>query len=220
MEFIKKNIWIILVSALILTNVSSIAYFLINPITEEKIIYEEKTLEEAKAKTINVEIKGYVQKPGVYSLEENSTVNDLINISGGLKKIATTKNLNLSKKLIDEALVIVSSKNSLNNKTCTCEQTKLEDKTISYAEVEDKSYAEVETNETKPTDKNEPASEKVNINTASITELETIPGIGESKAKKIIEYRTKENFKTIEDIKNVSGIGDSVFEKIKDYITV
>ncbi len=220
MEFIKKNIWIILVSALILTNVSSIAYFLINPITEEKIIYEEKTLEEAKAKTINVEIKGYVQKPGVYSLEENSTVNDLINISGGLKKNGTTKNLNLSKKLIDEALVIVSSKNSLNNKTCICEQNNLEDKTISYAEVEDKSYAEVETHETKPSDKTEPASEKVNINTASITELETVPGIGESKAKKIIEYRTKENFKTIEDIKNVSGIGDSVFEKIKDYITV
>ena len=61
----------------------------------------------------------------------------------------------------------------------------------------------------------------VSINTASLEQLKTLPGIGESKANDIIKYREKEgNFKTIEDIKNVSGIGDSLFEKIKDYITV
>ena len=62
---------------------------------------------------------------------------------------------------------------------------------------------------------------KININTATQTQLETLPGIGPSTATKIITYR-KENgkFKTIEDIKQVSGIGDSKFEKIKNYITV
>jgi len=60
----------------------------------------------------------------------------------------------------------------------------------------------------------------VNINTATIEELQTINGIGESKAKSIIEYRkTNGKFKSIEDIKNVEGIGDKLYETIKIYIT-
>ena len=61
---------------------------------------------------------------------------------------------------------------------------------------------------------------KVNINTATIEELTTLNGIGESKAKLIIEYRTKKPFEKIEDIMNVSGIGESAYEKIKNFITV
>ena len=61
----------------------------------------------------------------------------------------------------------------------------------------------------------------VNINTATQTELETLPGIGPSTALKIINYRTENGkFKSIEDIKNVSGIGDSKFDTLKKYITV
>jgi competence protein ComEA len=59
----------------------------------------------------------------------------------------------------------------------------------------------------------------ININIASKEQLLTLPGIGESKADLIIDYRNNESFKNIEDIKNVKGIGDSLFEKIKDYIT-
>ena len=61
----------------------------------------------------------------------------------------------------------------------------------------------------------------MNINTATQTELETLPGIGPSLALRIINYR-KENgkFATIEDIKNVSGIGESKFENLKNYIIV
>ena len=61
---------------------------------------------------------------------------------------------------------------------------------------------------------------KININTATQTQLETLPGIGPSTAIKILTYRKeKGKFKSIEDIKEVSGIGDSKFEKIKEYIT-
>ena len=63
--------------------------------------------------------------------------------------------------------------------------------------------------------------DKVNINTATQTELETLPGIGPSLALKIINYRKENgNFSNIEEIKNVSGIGDSKFEDIKSYIFV
>lgn len=61
----------------------------------------------------------------------------------------------------------------------------------------------------------------ININKASKEELQKLTGIGESTAKKIINYREEYGkFKTIEDIKNVSGIGDAKFEAIKKDITV
>jgi competence protein ComEA len=64
-------------------------------------------------------------------------------------------------------------------------------------------------------------TEKININTATESELTALPGIGASRARDIVSYRTKNGFfATIEDIKNVSGIKDAAFEKIKDYIKV
>lgn len=62
---------------------------------------------------------------------------------------------------------------------------------------------------------------KININTANIQELESIPGVGSSTATAILEYRNDNGkFFAIEDIQNVSGIGESKFEKMKEYITV
>lgn len=64
-------------------------------------------------------------------------------------------------------------------------------------------------------------SSKININTADLTQLQTLNGIGEVKAKAIIEYRnTYGRFNSVEELKNVSGIGDKTFEKIKHLITV
>ncbi|AQQ59917.1 DNA-binding protein [Helicobacter bilis] len=60
----------------------------------------------------------------------------------------------------------------------------------------------------------------VNINTASQKELMTLNGIGEAKAKAIVEYRTKNRFKKIEDIMQVKGIGQAIFDKIKKDIVV
>lgn len=78
---------------------------------------------------------------------------------------------------------------------------------------------EYQTNSTSPNLNN--SSNKININKASQTELETIPGIGPSTALKIINYReTNGKFNKIEDIKKITGIGDSKYNKIKEYITI
>lgn len=65
------------------------------------------------------------------------------------------------------------------------------------------------------------SSGKININTADVSQLQTISGIGPVTAEKIVEYRkTNGRFSSIEDIKNVSGIGDKTFEKIRENITI
>ena len=79
----------------------------------------------------------------------------------------------------------------------------------------------IEVNNCIETNENKNKDEKININTASLEDLLKISGIGESKAKNIIEYReTNGQFKNIEEIKNINGIGDSLFNKIKDNITI
>ncbi|MBI4168783.1 MAG: helix-hairpin-helix domain-containing protein [Acidobacteria bacterium] len=66
-----------------------------------------------------------------------------------------------------------------------------------------------------------PANDKININTAGVEELVTLPGIGRVYAERIVEYRQKNGpFKKVEDILNVRGVGEKTFEKIKDRLTV
>ncbi len=66
----------------------------------------------------------------------------------------------------------------------------------------------------------DPAHPPIDINTASVAELTALPGIGESKAKAIVEYRAADPFKTVEDLKKVQGIGDKTFEVLRPQITV
>ena len=168
--------------------------------------------------------KGAVKKPGVYILDEGSIVNDAIVASGGITSSGVTSNINLSKKLKDEMVIYIFSKSEIakqntNNKLvcevpkCTCEQIVV-DKDIEASKEKEslgESYASVE----------KTISNKISINTDSIADLTTLSGIGEAKAKAIIEYRKANgNFATIEDIKKVPGISDNIYEKIKDYITV
>lgn len=148
-------------------------------------------LEEAK-KIIYVEIKGEVKRPDVYEVEEGSIIKDLIDKAGGLTEKANIEKINRAKKLNDNELIIIPNDSNIN-------------------EVSGSNVINI----------NEEESGKININTADLSKLKEIPGVGDVKAKNIIEYREKNGgFKSIEDIKNIDGIGEKTFEKIKDSITI
>ena len=169
-----------------------------------------------KTDLIDVEIKGYVNKPGVYEIENDSVVNDLIIKAGGLTSNADISVINLARNLSNEDVVIIYSNEEIAemkegstsvkyiDKECVCpiiDNSALFDKVITNGE-----GIIIDTG-------------KVSLNSATIEELMTLPGIGESKAKLIIEYRSNnKGFKEIEEIKNVKGIGSSIYEKIKDYL--
>ncbi len=185
------------------------------PVTSDKVS-ENNDDDIETLDIIQVDIKGAVKDPGVYVLDEGSVVNDLILAAGGLTKDADTTNLNLSKKLENEMVIIVYTKKEMEQNV---EKNLTSDADISESLGKDsiiESDSESSSNNT--TSK---TTKKVNLNTATLEELTTLPGIGEAKAKSIIQYRkTCGNFKVIEDIKNISGIGDSVYAKLEKYITV
>ena len=209
----------ILVIVLILVMLVAIIYYFIGysgKSTDKSVIIEDNVTKEnanlSSSDDIYVDIKGFVNKPGVYSfkLTDNARVNDLINKAGGLMKEADTSTINLSKKLDDEMAVIIYSKSEINNFLKTQDETK---KKLEICENKLKNNACIK-EETKTN------NSKININEASMEELLTLNGIGEAKAKAIIKYREKMNFKSIEDIKNVEGIGYNLFDQIKESITV
>ena len=181
-----------------------------NTIASNELINKEK--KEDKEEFIFVDVKGSVKTPGVYKLKNDSRVIDAIEASGGILNDANTRFINLSKALKDGDVVMVYSNAEIDKAKkdnivyietpCVCEEVK-NDACI------------------KETEENKGVNGKININTAGIEELKTLNGIGESKAKAIVEYRTvKGKFKKIEEIKDVNGISESLFEKIKDNITI
>ena len=204
---------------------------------KEKIskIIKKKNKKEIKReeKIINyfsVDVKGEVNSPGVYSLEEGKRIIDAINMAGGVTEKSDTSIINLSKKLEDEMVIIIYSKNELKEykeKQQNVEEINKElDKKLECPDSFNNGCIKKDNDSNKKTDKilkenTESKNQLISINTASKEELMSISGLGESKAEAIIKYREENGeFKTIEDIKNVSGIGDSLYEKIKERITV
>ena len=182
-----------------------------------------------ETKKIYVDVKGAVNKQGVYLLEEGDIVEDAIKAAGGLTNKGTTININLSKKIQDQMVIYIYTNTELNklkkekqvdtkenveNEICNCPSYDINTCEGSSLVVnEDNAYNSENNNDIK--------DNKVNINTATKEQLLSLSGIGESKAVAIVDYRNNNGlFKRIEDIKNVSGIGEALFAKIKDFITV
>lgn len=163
-----------------------------------------QTIAEEEKKEIVVHITGEVKHKGIIYLEEGQRIKDAIEKAGGATKNANLDAVNLAYVLEDGQKIYIPNKNEKN-------QTK------AYITTDSGQNVIVEGNN--KTSKS--AGDKVNINTANQTELETLPGIGPSIAQGIVEYReTNGKFNKIEDIQNVKGIGDAKYSNIKDKISI
>ena len=215
----KKQIIIISI-ILILLSISGYFIYINIPKKEEIKISKEEPIkntkpEKVEEKKYKVDIKGQINNPGIYEVVISSRVIDVINLAGGLTVNADTSVINLSKKVLDEMIIIVYSKEEVTNfkKTKEIEQ-QVQNQCVQKDENSLKNDACISSN-------NNISTNKIWINNATKEELMTLPGIGESKAKDIIDYRTKNGpFKKLEDLKNIPGIGENVYNNLKENITL
>ena len=171
----------------------------INNQSENQLVNEIDETEE-----IIVHIAGEVKKEGIVYLKQGSRIIDAIKEAGGETKEADLSQINLAYELQDGQKVYIPNKN---------------EKITEYITVSSGNNVIVEEN--KNSESTEGKENKVNINTANQSELDSLPGIGPSIAQRIIEYREENgNFQKIEDLQNVKGIGDAKFSNIKDNVTV
>ena len=141
---------------------------------------------------LKVDIGGAVEKPGLYTLPKNSRIDDLLKSAGGLLADVNTefvaKQLNLSQKLIDGQKVYIPFQ-SESSTTAVLGTTNV----------------------------NDSKDRKINLNTSTQSEIETLPGVGPSTAQKIISSRP---FTNVNELLQKKIVGKALFEKIKDDIEI
>ncbi len=161
---------------------------------------KQVTLEDKQEKTDNdsssifVEVKGAVKKPGVYTFQSDARVEEAIRKAGGFTSKADTIEINQAAKLEDSMMIYVRKQGEAERQTQTAGASA-------------------------PSDNEK--SQRVNVNQADATELQTINGIGPAKAEAIITYREEHGeFQQIEDLRNISGFGEKTIERLKNELTV
>ena len=178
---------------------------------------EEETEEvEEESQKIIVHVSGAVNKEGIVELDADSRISDAIDKAEGLAENADTKKINLAFKLEDGMKIYIPK---IGEDEVKETQGNTGDETSKYITSASGVVGSQDENTENSSGNN--TTDKVNINTASQTELETLPGIGPATSSKIISYRQENGkFESIEDIKEVSGIGDAKYENIKELICV
>ncbi|EGO7824252.1 competence protein ComEA [Enterococcus faecalis] len=144
---------------------------------------------------IYVDIKGAVKVPGIYQLKNQQRIWDALALAGGVSEEADTTQVNYAQKVKNQMIIYVPKKGEPVPQSLETLQ------------------------ESAPAQQNQ--EEKINLNTATEAELQTISGIGAKKAQEIIRFRDEQGpFKTVEELKNVPGIGEKTVERLKDMLTV
>jgi len=152
----------------------------------------------ATVASIMIDVRGAVNKPGVYSLAAGSRLQDALTLAGETLPNADTRALNLARKLNDGEQIYVPLQGEIPP-------------TIPSASGKSDSRSA-------PTPTR---AGKLNLNTATLQELDALPGIGPVTAQSIIDYRNQNGaFKKLDDVKKVRGIGDSLYNQIKDLIAL
>lgn len=215
-------------------------------VTEDSSINDEETIINTTSSSLSetfgenseemiiVHITGHVVCPGVVILPEGARINDAIKACDGASSDADLANINLAYVLEDGQKVYIPSYDDI--KKAKKEQEEIS--TDRYITQDAGDTVLVEEQGTSSTSSNSGSSKSstssstrkgnstqgdimININTATQTELEMLPGIGPSTALKILDYRKEHGkFDSVDDIKNVKGIGDAKFENIKDHICI
>ncbi len=180
----------------------------------------ESSSVDVVSKSIFIYVCGAVNEPGVYELPEGSRVVDAVDAAGGFTVEADETYVNLAATLEDGLkLRIPTSMETMPQDpgTGTSAGTKAD-----AGAGKGQAKVEVLTKAIEGTDSSfDKESNLVNINSASVEELKTLPGIGDGIAGRIVDYRAEcGGFSCIEDIMKISGIKDKLFQKIKDRIIV
>ncbi|MDT1996466.1 hypothetical protein CKN82_10630 [Carnobacterium divergens] len=220
-KWIQKNrlfLSVIALSLVLVVMISTLIILLFTQQSSENIVVEP--LEESRSKEeqqlekeesskkkepspekLVVDIKGAVKNPGVYGVTSDMRLIDAINLAGGFTGEADQSQMNLALRLTDQLMIYVPK----NGEELPMEQS-LKQPVKSGEKVNE-----------------EVASKglKVNLNTASVAELQTLAGVGLKKAEDIIRYREENgSFQQIEELTKVSGIGEKTYEALKEQLTV
>ena len=159
---------------------------------ETEAAVEESQEDLPETGEILVYVCGAVKEPGVIALPEGSRMNDAVLAAGGFSEDAAVTGVNLAAKLQDEQMIVILTEEEWN--------------------VREEAVGEDISGKEDPT---------VNLNTADVSDLCSLPGIGESKAKEIITYREKNGaFRKKEDVMQVTGIKENLYRRICDLISV
>lgn len=151
---------------------------------------------ESETQSIVVDIKGAVKNPKEYELKQGARIRDLIDAAGGLKDSADQNKIRFSQVLNDEDCIKIYEVGEV-----------AEDSNIYIEEAGGSS--------------SQNSSGKINLNKATLTELQTLPGIGEVKAQSIIDYRDSSGgFKAVDELTNITGIGSKTVDKLRDMVDI
>lgn len=196
------------------------------------VIQEQNNMQEANdtdseivKEDICVHVSGAVTNPGIVALDSGCRITDAIEAAGGITEFADISGVNLAYILEDGIRLHIPTYNEVAKQKTEYILNENGENIIdvggSSNDTSGNSYDKNGGTVNKSGNSNTAKRKKVNINTASAVDLESLSGIGPSTASKIIEYRKSNGkFNAIDEIKNVSGIGNAKYEAIKDFITV
>ncbi|MGE7605462.1 helix-hairpin-helix domain-containing protein [Peribacillus frigoritolerans] len=168
-------------------------------VTAKEAEMEQSVNEVAEPEIIKVDVKGAVKSPGIFTAQAGDRVIDLISAAGSFTEKADTDKVNFAQIIEDQMVIYVPEVGEEVNGNLENIQVGTSGDAV-----------------TKGT-----SGGLVNLNTATQEDLQTLTGIGPSKANAILEYReTVGKFKEVDELKQVTGIGDKTFERLRDSISV